>query len=111
MNIKPGHSKTCRWLLESTAYLDWLDPDKVPEHHGFFWIKGKPGCGKSTLTKFAFMEIKKSFRDATLLSFFFNARGTHFEKTTIGLYRSLLVQLLDTFPDDQLWSIPSLIQW
>ena len=30
-------------------------------------------------------------------------------KSTVGLYRSLLVQLLATFPDDQLWSIPSLI--
>jgi hypothetical protein len=109
VNIKPCHSKTCRWLLESMAYLDWLNPDRLPEHHGFFWIKGKPGCGKSTLTKFVFMEIKKSLRDATLLSFFFNARGTHLEKSTVGLYRSLLVQLLATFPDDQLWSIPSLI--
>ena len=108
VNIKTGHSKTCRWLLKSTAYLDWLNPDKLPEHHGFFWIKGKPGCGKSTLTKFAFMEIKKSLRDATLLSFFFNARGTHLERSTVGLYRSLLVQLLATFPDDQLRSIPSL---
>jgi ankyrin repeat protein len=109
VDIKPGYSKTCRWLLESRAYLDWLNPDKLPEHHGFFWIKGKPGCGKSTLTKFAFMEIKKSLQDATLLSFFFNARGTYLEKSTVGLYRSLLVQLLATFPDDQLWSIPSLI--
>ncbi|KFZ24911.1 hypothetical protein V502_00588 [Pseudogymnoascus sp. VKM F-4520 (FW-2644)] len=109
VDIKPGYSKTCRWLLESRAYLDWLNPDKLPEHHGFFWIKGKPGCGKSTLTKFAFMEIKKSLQDATLLSFFFNARGTYLEKSTEGLYRSLLVQLLATFPDDQLWSIPSLI--
>jgi len=108
VNIKPGHSKTCRWLLKNTAYLDWLNPDKLPEHHGFFWIKGKPGCGKSTLTKFAFTEIKKSLRDATLLSFFFNARGTHLEKSTIGLYRSLLVQLLDTCPNDQQWSIPSI---
>ena len=109
VNIKPGHAKTCRWLLESTGYLDWLSADKLPEHRGFFWIKGKPGCGKSTLTKFAFMEIKRSLPNVILLSFFFNARGTDLEKSTIGLYRSLLVQLLETCPDDQqLWNIPSI---
>src|SRR5579859_8110079 len=109
VNIKPRHSKTCTWLLESTAYLNWLSDAKLPEHHGFFWIKGKPGCGKSTLTKFAFMEIKKEFQNAIILSFFFNARGSHLEKSTMGLYRSLLVQLLETCPDDQqIWNIPSL---
>lgn len=111
VNIKPGHSKTCRSLLKSTAYLDWLNRDNLSKNHGFFWIKGKPRCGKSTLTKFAFVEIKKSLPDATLLSFFFNARGTHLEKSTIGLYRSLLVQLLVIFPDDQLRSILSLNHW
>jgi ankyrin repeat protein len=95
VNIKPGLAKTCRWLLQSPEYLDWLDPEKLSDHHGFLWIKGKPGCGKSTLTKFAFMEAKKVHRDTTLLSFFFNARGTGLEKSTIGLYRSLLAQLVD----------------
>ena len=101
LNIKPGHAKTCRWLLKRTEYLDWRNADKVSEHHGFFWIKGKPGSGKSTLTKFALMEIKKSSRDTMLLSFFFNARGSPLEKNTIGLYRSLLVQLLEKCPASQ----------
>jgi Cdc6-like AAA superfamily ATPase len=109
MNIKPGHAKTCRWLLESTEYLDWMNVDKLSEHHGFFWIKGKPGCGKSTVTKFAFMEIKKSSQSTALLSFFFNARGSDLERNTIGLYRSLLVQLLEKFPgSQQVWNITSL---
>ena len=109
MNIKPGHAKTCKWLLESAEYLDWMNADKLSEHHGFFWIKGKPGCGKSTLTKFAFMEIRKSSLSTTLLSFFFNARGSNLEKNTIGLYRSLLVQLLEKFPgSEQFWNVPSL---
>ncbi|KAF2228514.1 HET-domain-containing protein [Viridothelium virens] len=109
MNIKPGQTKTCRWLLQTKEYQDWLDTDKILECHGFFWIKGKPGSGKSTLTKFAFMKIKESFRNTILLSFFFNARGTYLEKTTLGLYRSLLVQLLEEFSDDQrLWNATGL---
>jgi hypothetical protein len=109
MNIKEGHAKTCRWLLQSTEYLDWLSVDKLPEHHGFFWIKGKPGCGKSTLMKFAFTEIRRSLQNISLLSFFFNARGASLERSTIGLYRSLLLQLLEKIPDDrQVWNIASL---
>lgn len=50
LNIKPRHSKTCGWLLQSMAYMDWLNPDIFHENHGFFWIKKKPGSGKSTLT-------------------------------------------------------------
>jgi ankyrin repeat protein len=101
-NIRSGHFRTCKWLLTSPVYLEWLNDSLLPEHHGFFWVRGKPGSGKSTLTKFAFLELKKSFPDTPLLSFFFNARGTLMEKSTLGLYRSLLVQFLDIFPDDQL---------
>ncbi|PQE10657.1 Pfs NB-ARC and Ankyrin domain protein [Rutstroemia sp. NJR-2017a BBW] len=101
-NIRSGHSRTCKWLLTSPVYLEWLNDSILPEHHGFFWVRGKPGSGKSTLTKFTFLELKKSFPDTLLVSFFFNARGTLMEKSTLGLYRSLLVQFLDLFPDDQL---------
>ncbi|PQE16172.1 Pfs NB-ARC and Ankyrin domain protein [Rutstroemia sp. NJR-2017a BVV2] len=101
-NIRSGHSRTCKWLLTSPVYLEWLNDSILPEHHGFFWVRGKPGSGKSTLTKFAFLELKKSFPDTPLLSFFFNARGTLMEKSTLGLYRSLLVQFLHIFPHDQL---------
>ena len=110
-NIKPSLTRTCRWLLESKEYLGWRCLDKLPEHCGFFWIKGKPGCGKSTLTKFAFMEMKKSMRSTPLLSFFFNARGFHLENSTIGMYRSLLVQLLKMCPNDlDVWNNTSLVQ-
>jgi hypothetical protein len=112
MNIKPRHVKTCKWLLESKEYLDWLNVDKLSEHHGFFWIKGKPGCGKSTLTKFAFLEIKKASQNTTLLSFFFNARGSRLEKSTVGLYRSLIVQVLEKhYGDQRVWDALSLPHW
>jgi hypothetical protein len=37
-------------------------------------------------------------QDSVVISFFFNARGEHLEKSTIGTYRSLLLQLLDKLP-------------
>ncbi|KAF2195876.1 hypothetical protein K469DRAFT_616754, partial [Zopfia rhizophila CBS 207.26] len=96
--IKNAHAKTCKWLLKNSRYLDWLDISKLSEHHGFLWIKGKPGTGKSTLMKFALNSARKTMKDSILLSFFFNARGEDIEKSTIGTYRSLLLQLLERLP-------------
>ncbi|KAH0594295.1 hypothetical protein MHUMG1_08134 [Metarhizium humberi] len=98
MTIKNAHAKTCKWLLKTPAYLDWLDPNKFNEHFGFLWIKGKPGAGKSTLMKFALANARKKIKDKIIISFFFNARGSDLEKSTIGLYRSMLLQLLDRLP-------------
>ncbi|KAH8722866.1 ankyrin repeat-containing domain protein [Phaeosphaeriaceae sp. PMI808] len=98
MTIKTAHAKTCRWLLNNSQYLNWLDTSKLGEHHGFLWIKGKAGTGKSTLMKFALGNARKTMKGCTVLSFFFNARGEDIEKSTIGTYRSLLLQLLERLP-------------
>ena len=95
MSIKSAHTKTCEWLLKKTEYLDWLDAAKLHEHHGFLWIKGKPGTGKSTIMKFALANSRRTMKDIIIISFFFNARGADLEKSTIGMYRSLLLQLLE----------------
>lgn len=96
--IKRAHTKTCKWLLQSAPYLDWLEVAKRSEHHGFLWIKGKAGAGKSTLMKFALERAPKEVQGSSTLSFFFNARGRAMEKSTTGTYRSLLLQLLTRFP-------------
>jgi ankyrin repeat protein len=101
MTIKTGHAKTCKWLLKMPEYLDWLDINKLIEHHGFLWIKGKPGTGKSTLMKFAHAYARKKMKDRIIISFFFNARGEDLEKSTAGMYRSLLLQLLERVPELQ----------
>jgi hypothetical protein len=98
MTIKTAHAKTCRWLLNNSQYLDWLDTTKLIEHHGFLWIKGNAGTGKSTLMKFAWTHARKELKGHIVLSFFFNARGEEIERTTSGTYRSLLLQLLEGFP-------------
>ena len=98
MTIKKAHAKTCKWLLENSKYLDWRDLSKLSEHHGFLWIKGKPGTGKSTLLKFLLAISRKSMKDSIVISFFFNARGDHLEKSTLGTYQSLLLQLLERIP-------------
>ncbi|PNP78495.1 hypothetical protein FNYG_08125 [Fusarium nygamai] len=99
--IKAAHSKTCRWFLKHPEYLSWINRQQVSQHHGFLWIRGKPGAGKSTIMKFIYLESKKKDRKHQTLtaSFFFNARGEILEKTVLGMYRSLLLQLFRGFPD------------
>ncbi|BCS25933.1 Pfs, NB-ARC and Ankyrin domain protein [Aspergillus puulaauensis] len=92
-NIKSSHARTCKWLLENPEYCEWLDTTELNSHHGVLWIKGKPGAGKSTLMKFALDNAIENMKDRTVLHFFFNARGEELEKSTIGMYRSLLWQL------------------
>ncbi|KAI2464765.1 hypothetical protein F4781DRAFT_411720 [Annulohypoxylon bovei var. microspora] len=118
--IRKAHEKTCKWLKKTPQYLDWLDANKFDSHDGLLWIKGKPGAGKSTLMKFLFSNVHPTLkkRGNFVLSFFFNARGEELEKSTIGLYRSLLLQLLKKQPGLQhildsislgsQWSIESL---
>jgi len=99
--IRTAHAKTCRWLLSKSEYQDWLDVSKLSDHHGFLWIKGKPATGKSTIMKFAYTDAKEKKADTVVISFFFNARGDELEKSSLGMYRSLLFQLLEQLPDLQ----------
>ncbi|KAI9369184.1 hypothetical protein BJX61DRAFT_545836 [Aspergillus egyptiacus] len=103
MNIKNAYSKTCQWFLGHPGYKKWLDPAALTQHHGFLWISGKPGAGKSTIMKFAYdrMKRKAQSKNTVTASFFFNARGEHLEKSIVGMYRSLLLQLLEGYPDLQ----------
>jgi hypothetical protein len=104
LTIKTAHAKTCEWFLSHPYYQAWLDPGKLTQHHGFLWISGKPGAGKSTIMKFAYLSMKsrKARHDqAITASFFFNARGEYLEKSILGMYRSLLLQLLKGYPDLQ----------
>ncbi|KAJ5493608.1 hypothetical protein N7463_009695 [Penicillium fimorum] len=103
LTIKTAHTKTCRWLISHPQYEVWLDATRLTQHHGFLWISGKPGAGKSTMMKFAYLDMKSKTRDQHTLtaSFFFNARGDQLEKSISGMYRSLLLQLLQGYPDLQ----------
>lgn len=94
-NIKSAHSVTCEWILESDLYSEWVNSKSLEDHHGFFWIKGRPGVGKSTIMKFLFANVRNTTKGVVLISFFFNARGNTLEQSTLGIYRSLLLQLLE----------------
>lgn len=99
--VAPALSKTCEWFLESQIYSRWRDPIYYQSHHGFLWISGVPGAGKTTLMKFICSKMQaacESDHNTAVIAFFFNARGAELEKTTTGMYRSLLYHTLQAFP-------------
>jgi energy-coupling factor transporter ATP-binding protein EcfA2 len=97
-SIDPAHVNTCQWLFQKLEYLQWRDREHLASHNGFLWIKGKAGSGKSTLMKCAFEHAEENFPHDEIISFFFNARGQHLERSVEGMYRSLLSQILRHFP-------------
>ncbi|KAH8743828.1 hypothetical protein BGZ57DRAFT_978726, partial [Hyaloscypha finlandica] len=86
---------TGEWLLHHTAYQDWLASDR-----GLLWILGKPASGKSTLMKQALYSFGSNhgLTNDIILSFFFHARGSSLSRSHLGLFRSLIFQLLRRFP-------------
>ena len=110
--IEDAYLDTCQWLFKTPEYRRWRDPTLYSGHHGFLWIKGKPGSGKSTAMKtlLSSAESARDLGDGIVLSYFFNARGEALERSTEGLYRSLLHQITAGFaslPEDILrWANP-----
>jgi hypothetical protein len=94
--VKDHLAKTCNWILNHPACAKWMKLE-----HKFFWIKGKPGAGKSVLIKYLDQHITRQLKKSRAIGlyFYFNARGTQLEKSFLGLYRSLLVQLVDRVPE------------
>jgi ankyrin repeat protein len=94
--VKDHLAKTCNWILSHPACAKWMKLE-----HKFFWIKGKPGAGKSVLIKYLDQYITRRLKKSRAIGlyFYFNARGTQLERSFLGLYRSLLVQLVDRVPE------------
>lgn len=121
-SIETAHGDTCQWLFQKTEYIWWRTSQRLDVHHGFLWIKGKAGSGKSTMMKCAYKHAMSNSDKANIISFFFNARGHQLEQSVEGMYRSLILQLVQIYPDlrialpthspyrgqQQTWEIPIL---
>ncbi|KAL8308112.1 hypothetical protein RB593_006439 [Gaeumannomyces tritici] len=105
MGIKRAHRKTCKWFLTVPEYIDWQGEAKMTESNGVLWIKGKAGTGKSTLMKYLLEGAKKGLGGSRVVSFFFHARGDELEKSTVGMYRHLIIQILQKMNENDLTAI------
>ncbi|CAH0025972.1 unnamed protein product, partial [Clonostachys rhizophaga] len=92
--IKPPMENTGSWLQNVGSYVDWIHRSNIDETGGLLWLKGKPGSGKSTLMKEASRRAKEVCVPPPLIAaFYFNARGSPLERSPMGLFRSLILQL------------------
>lgn len=121
--LDEAHPDTLEWIFKNTSsdtdrwcnFSQWLgSEDKL------YWITGKMGSGKSTLMKFISEELPETSeagsvrrctpcllqwaRDQPLFiaTFYFWAgsnEGTRIQTSVQGLYRTLLVQILQAYPE------------
>ena len=87
-------------MLEDDGFGAWVQSVK-----GIFWIKGKPGSGKSTIMKHL-LDLIGSDKDSRLsnafpvyAATFFNARGSSLETSREGFLRSSIIQILQQKPE------------
>ncbi|KAK5023025.1 hypothetical protein LTS07_009518 [Exophiala sideris] len=99
-SIRSPMQNTCDWLFQDKTYLNWYYRRDLDSHQGLLWIKGKPGSGKSTLMKEAVRRasLDEDAEDRIVMSYFFNARGNQLEGSALGLFRSLILQLIHGNP-------------
>ncbi|UQC88775.1 uncharacterized protein CLUP02_14300 [Colletotrichum lupini] len=102
--IKKSHRDTFNWIFEeeNTTFSQWLESE-----NGFYWIRGKPGSGKSTLMKFLVshqttkLKLRKWGDGCTTViasHYFWNA-GNTMQKSQLGLLQTLLYEVLKEVPD------------
>ncbi|KAG1886753.1 hypothetical protein F4604DRAFT_1285484 [Suillus subluteus] len=92
---------TGRWIFHADEYKTWNTSD-----HGFLWLNGHPGHGKTILASAVIDEIQGSGEAElqTLAFFYCNFRD---DRTTnaAAVLRSLIVQLLQQSKDDWITKI------
>ena len=98
--ITAAYPGTCNWVLEDEGFVAWVQSVK-----GIFWIKGKPGSGKSTIMKHL-LDLIRSEKASGLSNLFpvyaatfFNARGSSLEASREGFLRSSIIQILQQKPE------------
>lgn len=125
--VAVAHEKTFQWIFEreKDKALLWADFCQFLESqdHRRYWITGKPGSGKSTLMKFITQPLglagaRASLSDESIdlrcteylktwagdcslsvACFYFWAAGSQIQTSKVGLFRTLLHQLLSSRTD------------
>ncbi|ERF76557.1 hypothetical protein EPUS_05830 [Endocarpon pusillum Z07020] len=98
-NVEPAYEKTYKWLFHDRLGLtDWL---QGKTRSSMFWLRGKPGSGKSTAMKFIMTHPltrelleKYHLKSWIVAGYFFHDRGTSAQKTAVSFLREILYQIL-----------------
>lgn len=100
--VDQAHKTTLDWLFgDSKLGLEpWLKSG-----HGLYWIKGKPGSGKSTVMKHLYNDPRTADYlgcgegKKAKAAFFFHDRGSGMQRSFEGLLHGILFQVLQQIPD------------
>ncbi|KAL6709776.1 hypothetical protein ACN47E_001205 [Coniothyrium glycines] len=112
---------TLEWLIgekqaQAGGLLEWLGNVRG---EGVFWVTGKPGAGKTTLMKhilrnprvFPYLETWSGLSPGIISGFFALGSGTAFQKSGLGLLRSLLYESLQDMIFGPLKQDQVILQW
>src|ERR1700712_3227302 len=92
--IPDAKVNSCTWVMEHPSYIRWME-----NNGGILGVRGKPGSGKSTLVKKIIQLLKSDAPENMVqISFFYHRRGAEIQYSQIGMYRTLLYQLLRQVP-------------
>ena len=106
MGQQPAAPRTFRWIFDEydsnerpyNSFMEWLEGDET-----IYWISGKAGSGKSTLLSFIwdhpdsrkneYLRKWSASNELLTAAVFFWSQGSHLQKSSEGLLRSLLYQI------------------
>lgn len=92
--IGKEHKGTLEWIWTHEVYKNWSAADASR----LLYIQGKPGSGKSTLTKHFndhLLEREQTAKSAIVARFFYSYREGKFERSHRNMLRSILHDILD----------------
>lgn len=94
------------------SFSEWLR-NATDSRDPLYWIRGKPGSGKSTLMKFAMTDTRTSDILATtdgsqwtVAAFFFHDRGSKVQKSFTGMLQGIIDSLLRELPELTTYAVP-----
>ncbi|KAF2174479.1 hypothetical protein K469DRAFT_648241, partial [Zopfia rhizophila CBS 207.26] len=109
--IPLAYQKTFQWVFEEPTrphgWNDFAAHLSRPDLTSPYFINGKAGSGKSTLMKFIVGHPKTkealaqwaSNGELMIVKFFFGNLGTDLQKTSIGMLRALMHDILERYPE------------
>lgn len=92
-------SDTCNWLLNDTAYLDW-----VKARSSLIWMHGQVGTGKTIATSYLIHHLASSKTSDSLLGYFYYDASTNESLTSESFFGAIVKQFCS-----ELSEIPPLI--
>ncbi|KAF3921785.1 hypothetical protein AA313_de0202529 [Arthrobotrys entomopaga] len=91
--ISPEHEGSFQWIWAHEEYTKWSTPDTSR----LLYVQGKPGSGKSTLTKYFsrnLLEKEPAAKSAIVAKFFYSDREGQLQRSHHQMLRAILYEIL-----------------